>query len=114
MGCDYYIIKELKVKHTYNDVEYITCIELDRERAYFPDLDDSQDSDDSTDSESSTSRFNRKYGKYLEVNYKPRVLFENGKWKTEKIQKKYYDIVRNEIRDDVLVSIVKQEVRYLR
>ena len=53
MGCDYYIIKQLEVKHIDDDdIEQVSLIELNKERCYFPDLEDSQDSDDSTSSES--------------------------------------------------------------
>lgn len=115
MGCDYYIIKQLEVKHINDDdEEEVSYIELERERCYFYDEPDSQDSDDSTDSESYNSRFNRKYSKYLEVNYQPRILFQNGKWKNEKVQDKYEDVIRGEIGCDMIVSIIKQEVRYLR
>jgi hypothetical protein len=115
MGCDYYIVKQLEVTHINDDdVEETSFIELDRERCYFPDLEDSQDSDDSTSSESYNSRFNRKYGHYLEVTYQPRVLFEKGKWKSERIQEKYEDVITTEIGHEMLVRIVKNEVRYLR
>jgi hypothetical protein len=115
MGCDYYIITQLEVKHIDDDdTEHVSLIELDRERCYFPDLEDSQDSDDSTSSESYDTRFNRKYGNYLKVNYEPRVLFQNGKWKSERIQEKYENLITKEIGNDLVLNIVKQEVRYLR
>jgi hypothetical protein len=115
MGCDYYIIKQLEVKYINDDDnEMNTTIESNRERCYFPDLADSQDSDDSTSSESYNSRFNRKYGKYLNVTYQPRVLFNNGKWKSERVRKKYENLIISEIGSDLLLHIVKQEVRYLR
>lgn len=115
MGCDYYIIKQLKVAHINDDdFEKITSIELTRERGYFPDADDSYDSDDSMSNESYNTKFNRKYGKYLEVTYKPRILFQDGRWKNEAVQEKYYDVIRDEIGDDLVLSIIKLEVRYLR
>lgn len=115
MGCDYYIIKELEIRHVNDDDnEIISTLELDRARCYFYNVEDSQDSDDSTDSESYDSRFNRKYAKYLEVTYQPRILFQNNKWKSEKVQEKYKDLVRDEIGNDVIVNITKREVRYLR
>lgn len=116
MGCDYYIVKQLEVRHVNDDDdEMITTIELDRDRGYFPDFDDSRDSDDSSDSdESYNTRFNRKYGKYLEVTYQPRILFQNGKWKSERIQEKYEAFVTDETGNDIILSIIKKEVRYLR
>lgn len=115
MGCDYYIIKQLEVRHINDDdEEEVSYIELERDRCYFYDEPDSQDSDDSTDSESYNTQFHRKYDKYLEVTYQPRILFQNNKWKSEKVQDKYEDIIRNEINNDMLVKIIKQEVRYFR
>jgi hypothetical protein len=44
MGCDYYIIKQLKIEHS----DGIDTIELDREKCYFPEcIFDDLDSDDS-------------------------------------------------------------------
>jgi hypothetical protein len=115
MGCDYYIVKQLEVRHINDDDdEIITTVELDRERGYFFDEVDSRDSDDSSGSEDSDMRYERKYGKYLNVTYVPRVLFENGKWKNERVQKRYEDSIRDEIGNDMLLSIIKKEVRYLR
>ena len=115
MGCDYYIIKQLEVKHiNVDDEEHVSHIELERERCYFYDEPDLVDSDDSTDSESYDSRFDRKYGRYLEVTYQPRVLFQNGKWKSEKVQDKYEDAIRDEIGNNMIISIIKKEVRYFR
>lgn len=116
MGCDYYIVKQLEVIHINDDDDEITTtIELDRDRGYFFDDINSRDSDDSSDSdEDYDTRFQRKYGKYLEVTYQPRVLFQNGKWKSERVQEKYEDTITNEIGNDMIISIIKQEVRYLR
>lgn len=108
MGCDYYIIKQLEVKHVdHHDNEKITTIELHRDRCYFNEV-ESVDSDD-------TYYFsNDRYDKYLTVTYKPRIIFQNGEWKNEYIQEKYKDIVTNGIGNDMIVSIIKKEVRYLR
>lgn len=116
MGCDYYIVKQLEVIHINDDDdEIITTIELDRDKGYFFDDIDSRDSDDSTDiNEDENSRFNRKYGKYLRVTYIPRVLFKNNEWKSERVQERYEDSVRDEIGNDVILNIIKKEVRYLR
>jgi len=108
MGCDYYVIKQLGVKHVDDhDNEHITTIELQRDRCYFSEI-ESVDSDD-------TDYFNsNRYDKYLTVTHQPRILFQNNKWKNEYIQDKYQDLVTNEIGNDMIVSIIKQEVRYLR
>lgn len=107
MGCDYYIVKILEVNYL-NDNEN-EVIELDTQRCYFNEVDfDSIDSDD-TDYE------DEYYKKYLEVHYKPRVLFENNKWKNEKIKAKYEDFVLSKkISKDIFLSVIKKEIRYLR
>ena len=113
MGCDYYIIKILEVKYLNDDDDEVQQdIERDRERCYFSEV-DSKDSDD-TDDEDYNDKFNIKYSKYLEVNYKPRVLFSNSKWKNEKIQEKYEDFVLNEINNGMILNVIKKEVRHLR
>lgn len=108
MGCDYYVIKQLEVKHLDDhDNENVTTIELHRDRCYFNEL-ESVDSDD-------TDYFsNDRYDKYLTVTYQPRILFQNNKWKSEYIQQRYEDSIRDEIGNDMIVSIIKKEVRYLR
>lgn len=109
MGCDYYIIKQLRIKYIDDhDDELEITHELSRDRCYFNDV-DSVDSDD-TDYFSSD-----RYNKYLEVTYKPRVLFQNGKWKNTQTEEKYYNSVMEEIgHNTLLLSVIKEEVRYLR
>lgn len=107
MGVDYYIVKQLHVEYLDDDdMERNINIELDRECAYFYNDMDSVDSDD-TDVESFSS-------KCLEITYKPRILFQNGKWKSDNIQEKYSNNITQEIGDGMLLKIIKKEVRYLR
>lgn len=114
MGCDYYIVKQLHVEYVDDDdLERNVDIELDRERAYFHNDMDSIDSDD-TDEDTFVSKFDRKYSKYLEVTYKPRILFQKGKWKNDSTQEKYMDNITQAIGKEMLLKIIKQEVRYLR
>lgn len=113
MGCDYYIVKILEVKYLIDNKNGVMHnIELDREKCYFNEI-DSKDSDD-TDDEDYHDKFNRKYSKYLEVHYKPRVLFINNNWKNEKTKEKYEDFVLNEIKNGMIISVIKKEIRYLR
>jgi hypothetical protein len=113
MGCDYYIVKYLEVEYVNDDDDTdIVEIELNRERAYFQ-YDNTTDSD-STDSESYNTKFDRKYSKYLEVKYVPKILFSNNKWKSESIQEKYEDKILNEIKEGLLLKVIKKEVRFLR
>ena len=115
MGCDYYIVKQLHVEYVDDDdLERSIDIELDRERGYYFYNDiESFDSDDTVD-ESFWSKFDRKFNKYLEVTYQPRILFQNGKWKSDSIQEKYMDNVTQEIGNGMLLKITKKEVRCLR
>ena len=94
MGCDYYIIKQLRITYENNDTSYI---EVSRERRYIYEM--TEDSDDEIDK-----------NKYLQVTYEPRILFENGQWKNETIQTKYQGfITRTDIK-----HVVKEERRILR
>jgi hypothetical protein len=84
MGCDYYIIKRLKIEHS-SGVDFV---ELNKERCYFPPndiIDDNYDSDDTLDFDVSLS----KYQRYLEVTFVPRILYQDWEWKNEKVKKKY-------------------------
>lgn len=116
MGCDYYIVKQLEISHiNCNNEEIITSIELDREKCYFLYyIDDSIDSDDSFDYQEYNDKYEKKYARYINVTYVPRILFENGKWKNTSIQEKYEETVKDEIGNDKFLSIIKKEIRYLR
>lgn len=116
MGCDYYIVKQLEINYiNCNDEEIITTLELDREKCYFLYyIDDSFDSDDSIDHEAYYKNYEKKYARYLNVTYVPKVLFENGKWKNERIQEKYDETVKEQIGNDKILKIIKKEIRYLR
>ena len=110
MGCDYYIVKLLAVKYLDDhDDEQSLTIELDRQRCYFYEYDDDFDSDSD-----STNNTDKRYGKYLTVTYKPKVLFENNKWRNERLEDKYFNKIHNEISNGLLISVIKKEERYLR
>ena len=112
MGCDYYIIKRLKIEHS-SGVDFV---ELNRERCYFPEHniesdDDSYDSDDSDD----TLDFDIKYKRYLEVTFVPRILYQDWKWKNEKVKQKYIDMVYEKLKHynnayDNIYQITKEEL----
>lgn len=125
MGCDFYIIKQLRIEHS----QGTSTIELDRERAYFPEIE--VDSDDSDFEEI----MNKQYESFLEVTYKPRMLYgvfepsENyirtvldtePRWKNEDIKEKYQEQVNNLLNKlnlnipIIVYQIFKEEVRYLR
>lgn len=109
MGCDYYIIKRLKIEHS----DGVDVIELDRQRCYFDYSNYDYDSDDSFDTSMD------KYKHYLTVTFVPRVLYEQLRWKNEKIKKKYIDMVYEELKKynnafSNIHNIIKEEVRYFR
>jgi hypothetical protein len=117
MGCDYYIVKYLQVEYVNDDDDTTTIdIELNKEKGYFSydNMTDSDSDSDSTDDESYNTKFERKFGKYLKVTYVPKTLFSNNKWKSESIQEKYQDIILNEIKEGLLLKVIKKEVRFLR
>ena len=110
MGCDYYIIKQLKIEHS----DGIDTIELDRERCYFPKYickDTDLDSDDSNYNE----KIYKKYDEYLRVTYQPRILLEDNEWKNENIKNKYIDMVFEKLKHynnafSNIYTIIKEEV----
>jgi hypothetical protein len=113
MGCDYYIVKYLEVEYVNDDDDNETIhIEVSRERMHF--RTDILSDTDSIDSESYNTKYQKKYSKYLEVTYVPRILFNNNKWKSENIQEKYEDKILNEIKEGLLLKVIKKERRFLR
>jgi hypothetical protein len=113
MGCDYYIIKRLKIKHSSG----IDFIELDREKCYFPqNNDDNYDSDDTLDFDISSSKY---YQDFLKVTFVPRILYKDWKWKNENVKKKYIDMVYDKLKHynnafSNIYQITKEEVRHFR
>jgi hypothetical protein len=110
MGADYFIIKQLRIEHS----EGTSTIELDRQRCYFDNFNYDYDSDDSCFDASMD-----KYNHYLTVTFVPRVLYEHDNWKNEKIEKKYIDMVYEELKKynnafGNIHNIIKEEVRYFR
>jgi hypothetical protein len=82
MGCDYYIITYISI---YNGDDLVHQVEWSRERGYFLNYD--------SDEEISIYKKDDK------------VLYENGKWLTEKIANKYSKITK----DFTFTSVVKSE-----
>jgi hypothetical protein len=114
MGCDYYIVKQLRIEHS----DGTDTIELDKERCYFSEYNDSNyDSDDTTDE--GKTQFESRYQHYLKVTFTPRILCENGNWKSDKIRDKYIDMIYEKLKHfnnafDNIDSVIKEEVRYFR
>jgi len=112
MGCDYYIIKRLKIEHS-SGVDFV---ELNKERCYFSgNIDDNYDSDDSNDTNYSL----HKYQHYLEVTFVPRILYQDWEWKNEKVREKYIDMVYEKLKHynnayGNIYQITKEEIRHFR
>lgn len=106
MGCDYYIDKELDITflNSNGELDY-KCITLYTEKGYFYSSNSSDDSDDEQ------SDFRKNFYHYLDVKYKPRVLFENNKWKSDQVKEKYEHKL---IGINNLLKVVKKEVRSFR
>ena len=112
MGCDYYIIKRLRIEHS----DGIDTIELDRERCYFnyDALYQDIDSDDTDYEKNVDTKINERY---LKVTYKPRILLEDGEWKNDNVRYKYIEMVYEKLKNynnafGNINLIVKEEIRY--
>lgn len=121
------IITQLVIQHS----QGTSSIELSKQRNYFSDNDIEIDSDES-DYEEQMEKY---YHSYLEVNYKPKILYgifelnqgeiktlldTEPRWKNETIKTKYQKLVKNELSKlecaipVIVYKIIKEEVRYLR
>ena len=114
MGCDYYIVKQLRIEHS----DGIDIIELYKERCYFSNNDSNKDNDSDSDDTEHEDLDNR-YQDYLKVTFVPRILCENCNWKNKNIEEKYIDRVYEKLKDynnafANINLIVKEEIRYLR
>jgi hypothetical protein len=111
MGCDYYIYKILEVRNS--EGEIIWTIELSRNKVYYPEAVWSSNSFDSDDSDYEEKVSERK-SQYLDVEYEPKMLFENGLWKNEETEIKYSHIIKNRLTSEQMnkiATIVKTEYR---
>ena len=122
MGCDYYIIKQLRIEHS----DGTDTIELYRERCYFSETnsDNNYDSDDTLPSNKffqgriKGTEEEKTYQHYLNVTFKPRLLCENCYWKSDKIRDKYIDLIYEKLKHfnnafSNINLVIKEEVRYL-
>ena len=80
-GCDYYIIKQIRIENS----DGTDTIELDRERCYFY--------GDQCVSNQQVRNPEEKYQHYLKVTFVGRVLYEDNEWKSDQIGEKYFDMV---------------------
>lgn len=110
MGCDYYIIKLLRIY--YNDSAYLE-VELNRERGYYDDYQFDEDADD----------YEEKLNDYIEKVLLPKVppiiIYNNNSFNKSSCEIKYKGLVEAEINKcdkkwSEITKIVKVEERYER
>jgi len=110
MGCDYYILKLLRIY--YNDNDYLE-IEINREKGYYNDIDVDEDADD----------YDEKVCEYMEEVLKPTtepiVIYSNNNFNKLSCQSKYESLVTSEINKNnktwnEIKKIIKVEERYER
>jgi hypothetical protein len=111
MGCDYYILKVLKIKYKDSTDSYV---ELDRQRMYYS-YDPICDSDDSE----YESNYERYTDSLLKVTFVPVRIFSDDAFKNEKIEEKYRQVIHRHLIDrkrtyDDILDIYKAEIRQVR
>lgn len=96
MGCDYYIVKELRIQHE-NGVEYV---EVSRKGRWFGYEDMPQDWDSDDDSEENRRKLDKYlYEKYIERETErdyTRTIFADGKFVTEDYSQRWKVYLVNE------------------
>jgi len=108
MGCDYYILKVLKIRYK-SGTE--SCIVLDRQRMYYS-YDPVCDSDDS-DYETNYERYT---DSVLKVTFVPVHIFSNDSFRNESVEVKYRKMIHAHLIDnkrtyDDVLDVYKAEVR---
>lgn len=112
MGCDYYIIKLLRIYYNDSGNDYLE-IEIDRERAYFDDYQFDEDADDYED------KLNDHIKEVLTPKVAPIVIYGNNSFNKLSCELKYKTRLENEINKDDknwtdVKKIVKVEERHER
>jgi hypothetical protein len=108
MGCDYYILKVLKIRYK-NGTESRIILKRDR-GYYFGDHD--CDSDDSDYEES----YERWIKQFYEVTFKPIRIYSDNSFKNELVEVKYRKSIHEHLIDkkliyDDILDVYKAEVR---
>lgn len=109
MGCDYYIIKLLRIYYNDSGNDYLE-LEIHRERGYFDDYQFDEDADDFED------KLNDHIKEVLTPKVEPIVIYSNNRFNKSSCESKYKTRVENEINKDGknwsdLNKIVKVEER---
>jgi hypothetical protein len=107
MGCDYYILKLLRIY--YNDHDCLD-IELSRERCYYDDYQFDEDAEDYED------QLNKYIENLLTVKTEPIVIYDNGCFKKTSCKSKYKDLIEIELKNHdktwyEIAKIIKVEER---
>ena len=105
MGCDYYVIKLLKITYKNKDEKEI---ELHREPNYFPDVDNEYDSDEP----SYIEYIHDIQEKYLTPKMEPILLYEDGDFTRETYRTKYLDRISDIENVDTIYKIEKRQRRF--
>jgi hypothetical protein len=112
MGCDYYILKVLKIYFSKNDV---LEIELARIREYYSDFDAGWDEDVDSENYEVTSK---EYDIYtLTPKMKPIIIYSDSSFGKLSFETKYKNIIENEIvkngkKWSDITKVIKVEERY--
>ena len=102
MGCDYYIVRQLRIYYTTLDGEQKKYIyELDRHHCYFTEYDISCDSDDSEYYDLIHALDSQVIERSLRVQYEPRSIYENGQWANKDVEAKYMHTILNTILNTI-------------
>ena len=110
MGCDYYIINQLKIE--FADESENFNLECNIHRGYFDSYEFEMNSDCSVYEEQETEFINRTY---LTVKYKPKVIYDDYNWLSDKFKDKYENYF-GDLKIDLsrVKKITKEQVRKLR
>lgn len=109
MVCDYYIINQVKIEFKDDSEDY--NLECNIKKAYFDD-DNFDINSDGSDYEERIDELIQ--NKYLKVNYKPKIIFDNGDWINAYCKYKYENYLIN-LKFDIsnIMKMTKQQVRRL-
>ena len=112
MGCDYYIIKALRIYYNENENDYLQ-VELDRERGYYFDIESDEDADD----------YETKVEEYIRERLTPKmapiIIYHNGVFNKSGSETKYKSMIEKRMNSagktwSEVIKVVKVEYRYER
>lgn len=115
MGCDYYILKLLRIYYDngFNGSNEYLEVELDRERGYYDDLQFDEDADDYEE------KINEHIRQTLIPKTEPIFLYINGQWNKTSCETKYTALIENEMTNigkkwSDVTKVIKLEYRHER